>query len=214
MTKKENINKMIEETEREEISVTIDPQSIANEIKNLQDLQDRIPKIAHIYKANIDKAQENEQNKLAAERVITEVARMFNLPWQEAAFGMADLYQKGAHLKNVQNRSTYINGKTLTKANINQAMIMTQTKVTHRSLARAIRDTIYLSSKARNVPGNLFSQYKAYLLIHNIKLDEITLEEHSYYCTDFQIDNPNIPLEVARFLTTRTRTRNTSKNKK
>lgn len=191
-----------------------DIQVIANNINNLEQLQNKINEIGHIYKTNLDKDQEDIINKAAAEKIISEVARILNLTWIEAAMGITDLYQKGAHLKNVQNRTTYINNKMITKSNINQAMSLTQTKVTHRAIARALKESIQLAAQARNIPGNLFTQYKSYLLIQNIKLDEKTLEEHSYFCTDFQIDNPDTPLEVARFLTTRTRMKNTSKKKK
>jgi hypothetical protein len=183
------------------------------EINDFNTFNEKMPLTAHIYKSQTDKKEEQEQNLLTAERITLELARQQQIKFTHAAFAISDLYQKGAHLKNVQNRTTFINGLAITKQNITQAMIRINSRITHRAVARALRDIILQASRLRQVPGNLFAQYKTYLLTKEIVFDEATLEEHSYYCTDFHIDNPNTPLEVARFLNTRARTRNTSKKK-
>jgi hypothetical protein len=181
------------------------------EIKDLTSFESNINTTAQFYKDAQDRKEEESKIKSDAGKIIGEIARINEVSYTHAAYALMDIYQKGGHLKNVQNRTSYVNGMAFSKQIINQAMIRLNIKHTHRAIARSIRDSILDSSKVRDIPGNLFPLYRNYLLLKDLKLDDITLQEHSYYCTDFQIDNPKTPLEVAKFLTTRSRIRNTSK---
>lgn len=183
------------------------------EIDSLNKFKEAIPLTSKKYKPEVDKKEELQNNIQISERIIVELARQQEISFTQAVYGISDLYQKGAHLKNVQNRSTFINGMQLTKQNITQAMIRIGARITHRAMAKSMRDIIYQASKARDIPGNLFSQYKIYLISQNISLDPNIIQEHSYYCSDYHIDNPNTPMEVSRFLNIRTRSKNMQKNK-
>lgn len=186
---------------------------IEKNITDLNSFKDNIETTAPKYKDLADKKEELAINRETTERVIKEVSRQQEITFTQALYAACDIYQKGGHLKNVVNRTTYINGLTITKQNITQAAIRLGVKISHRMMARSIRDIILNSSRARQIPGNLFAQYRLYLITKGITLDDATTEEHSYYCTDFHIDNPSAPAEVAKFLITRTRTRNAAKKK-
>jgi hypothetical protein len=177
----------------------------------LKEFNDTIYTTASLYKSAADEKEDRERNQEIGERVIGELARQQNIQYSMAAHAVAELYQKGAHLKNVQNRTVNINGLIITKQYINQAIIRIGAKITHRAMARAIRDTIYHSAKARDIPGHLFPLYKTHIITKGIILDPHILQEHSYYCTDFNIDNPNAPSEVIKFMTTRARNRSNKK---
>jgi len=157
------------------------------------------------YKTQTDKNEEQKVNFREAIMIVDEHARMNEIHRNSSFVIIAELYQKGSHLKNVSNRAIYFNGLQYTKQGITQAMTRKNSKLTHRTMARALREIILLSSQMRNIAGHLFPQYKKHLIINGISLDPETLSQHSYYCTDFQIDNNKLPMEVAKFLANRTR---------
>lgn len=166
---------------------------------------------ANKYQSQENKKEENENKLQEVDILINEVKRVVEVDYETAAYGFCDLCQKGGYLKTVQNRITLINGVTISKTIINNALMRKNIKSSLRVLARAFRDTILKSSRARQVPGHLFPQYKQYLIQINRYLDEETLMEHSFYCTDFQIGNSTMPNEVARFHNQRTIYRNVKK---
>lgn len=178
-----------------------------NSDDNLESFKNNIETTSEKFLPQRSKDEENKANAIEAEKLIREVARQQELTFTAAGYAVSDLYQKGAHLKTVANRSTFVNGIQVTKQNLNQAMIRLNIKATHRSLARSIRDAILLSSIARDIPGHLAKQFKEHVAINGIQLDEATIAKYSYYCTDFHIDNPEAPSEVTKFLLTRTRTK-------
>lgn len=204
------------ENETYQTSETPNSNHPLEDIKNFDSLKGKISETATYYKGGLDKTEDLKIKKHKTEQVVIELSRQQCIKFPDAAVAIADIYQKGGHLKNVQNRSTIINGLTITKNNINQALLrLGYRDITHRDMARSIREEIHAISKARDIPGHLFAQYREHLITRNINLDPKDLSEHSYYCTDFHIDNPDTPNEVSRFLITRNRTKTpTPKSKK
>lgn len=208
----EKTKNIIEETTNSKILTNIEQENTKINIKEIIDLQkfeETIELTAPINKPQMQAKEEDNINLQSAQRIIEYVAKIKQTDFVKATYAIADIFQKGGYLKTVQNRATEINGITFTKLEIIQAATYLKINTTLRALARALKHIILKSSRKRNIPGHLFQQYKQYLIARDIKLNEQALMEHSYYCVDFQINNPSIPNEVYRFLTNRTRNRNT-----
>ncbi|MGI9214710.1 MAG: hypothetical protein ACR2HS_03375 [Gammaproteobacteria bacterium] len=189
-----------------ESGVTItqqEPQLLAT--PKLQEFKKTIIETASQYKSQVNRDKEQIINQQITEKVIQEVGRILNMPFELTCYLISELYQKGSHLRTVQNRTVYINGRQLQKTDVTTAIISLKVKITHRTIAKSLRDIIYESSRARDIPGHLFPLFKSYLLAENKVLYPNQLRELSYYCTDFHKDNPNTPIHVARFLELRSR---------
>jgi len=126
---------------------------------------------------------------------------------QHALIGIAALFQSGAYLKNITNRKITISNKTFDKINLISILEQQNNQYTLRQLARSINTTIAKIAIQSQIPGHLYAQFK---LENPSILAEKTpgeLNVIAAYCTDFQIDNPDIPPIVRDFLSNRARNR-------
>jgi len=170
-------------------------------------LLDLLEKNASKLKAEIPIDVQDNINLKQTESLIERFATEKKVDFFTALVGVSELYQKGSHLGCVEDRQVNIDGTIFTKKDLNNLIKTLEISLTHRCIARSMKEIILVCSRKRNIPGHLYKQYKKYLTLNEIKLTEETLVEHSYYCSDFQLNSPTIPKEVFLFLVNRTRAR-------
>jgi len=137
-------------------------------------------------------------------RLIKQISLMDQIDPQTVYIALAILIQSGGYLKGVSNRKAYLIDKNyeLSKRTVINAMKASKCNCTLRTIAKFNRDTIAEIAYKRKIPGNLYTKYK----INNPDILKASIEtqwQHAKYCTDFQRENPNLPIEVLRFLSTR-----------
>lgn len=189
----------------------------------VSNFQKNIRNTAQNYKPSTTKQENITISQENFNKIVIELMRMKKCDYNTAAYGLCDLFQSGAHLRGVQNRDTMINGILISKQDIIQAMKVIKLAgpndkaISLRSLARAMREVIHDSSRARDIPGHLAKNYKEYLILENkwgTEINENMYNDHSYYCADFQFDNPYTPLEVRKYMIFRARKDNSPRKRK
>lgn len=76
------------------------------------------------------------------------------------------------------------------------AIDKTNTKSSLRQIARSLADEIHYLAEFFSVQGHLATQFSS--LLPNADRQHIIY--YSYWCADFQIENPNCPISVKQFL--------------
>lgn len=175
--------------------------------------EQNIEEIAKKYDPTINQKEDEKQAKEATIKTIDRLARIENVSFEEAAVAFCYIMQSGGYLLSVSDRRVIVGGHEYTKKSLIAALESINSKYKLRRLARSFRNNIIKISRINKLQGNLFSQYKKENP-ETLKLDDSTLLEHMIYCTDFNVDNPEAPQEVLKFLSQRETNKSKQKKKK
>lgn len=148
---------------------------------------------------------ENEENIIRekANEIIQRYSIIEGISYNHAVFGICSLFQSGAHMKSILNRTTIIQNVEFTKKTLLFASEQVGNKYTLRAIARSMRNTIVLVSYKYDIPGHLYRKFRLENSDECVLSTEEDLKIYSVYCTDFNSDNPFAPLIIRKFLSKR-----------
>lgn len=156
--------------------------------------------------------EDTQQIYTKALEIIDRMAISNKINFDHAAIGVCALFQCGAHIKGVTNRTITVQNYDFTKENLLYASTLSKNTYPLRSIARSLRDEILKVSRYYKIPGHLFRKFK----LENpefIYKDEEHMLQIMISCSDFQTENPNIPIEAKVFLSKRDISRKERKKK-
>lgn len=144
--------------------------------------------------------------------IAAKLAKIEDVDFDQAMLGICSLLQSGAYLKSVTNRKTTIADKEFDKAGLLKAAEQANCKYTLRVIAKHLRKTIVTVARKNELPGNLYAKFRTENQTHINSIPKEEALELAIYCTDFQLDNPDTPEIVTKFLSNREQNRNQKKN--
>ena len=175
---------------------------------NMDDIKSEASKYVH----SANSTENVTYHKDCFHRIAVHIASLDGVEIKTVYLGLSEIIQTGGHTRNVTIRTARVGEWEISKKRLISIMNSMRINCTIRAMAKANRDLIAEISKLRNIPGNLYQQYKTYNP-QVISLPENQQLEHYIYATDFQKDNPKAPTEVIKFLNQREIVKNDKRKK-
>lgn len=179
-------------------------------INLIEELQNNPEKIK-AFNTTVNRNDETIKCQSIINNLAKRLALTHNVSQHQALIGIACIFQAGGYLKNVDNRKIKVLETEFDKKTI--LLILDQLKNTYtlRQLARSMNKLIAITALTNNVPGHLYAQFKLENPSFNPTLEPDKAKLYSAYCTDFQLENPDIPPIVKQFLADRAKNRRNNK---
>ena len=141
-----------------------------------------------------------------AMRVILTLSKEKDITPQASLLAITYLLQKGGSTRNCNpNESVTLDNKTITVANLRQALATCQLKNQARRLGRALAPQIIKIAQNYNIPGNLATAIS--------KTQDIS-ESEMIYLSDFLDREETVPLRLREIIQKHFSTRTQNKSKK